>query len=96
LALDLANEIHETPLLLDVLLEIAGLWVSHRRDRRARDVLLCLLQQPQLPRQRHQRVKDLLARLGVDGDRSTTNHQDSLESLEQIVILASAVDLQPA
>lgn len=93
LALDLANEIHETPLLLDVLLEIAGLWVSHGDSQRAGEILLCLLQQPQLPRQRHQRVNELLARLGIDGDRGTTNHPDSLESLEQIVILASAADL---
>lgn len=95
LALNLASEIHETPLLLDVLLEIAGLWTSQGNAQGALDILQFLVQQSQLPHRRRQRVGELLARLGVDGDAGETSLQRSAVSLEQIVVLASAAEPRP-
>ncbi len=93
-ALTLANEIHETPLVLDILLEIGCLQAVNGGAPQATDILVFLLQQSQLPRQRRQRVTEVLARLGVPVNVDTAA-SGSPWSLEQIVILASA-DGQPA
>lgn len=62
LALALANEIHETPLVLALLLEIASLLVA-TDGARAGKIVTFLLNHPQLPEQRRSRAAGLLAML---------------------------------
>lgn len=83
LALEQANEIHETLLVLDILLEIAYLLVDTDAPR-AGQVLTFLLDHPQLPDQRRTRAASLLA--GLNGAGLTA---DATLSLPEVVALAT-------
>lgn len=95
-ALNLANEIQEVPLVLDVLLEIGCLLATHGEPQRAIDILVFLLQQPQLLRPRRQRVSDTLDRLNVRADGKQAAGRGRGSSLDQIVVLAGAAEPLPA
>lgn len=83
-ALALAHEIGETLAILDILLEIGCLLIEKGEVKRAREILLCLRDHPQLRESLRTRVQSTLDRLpaGIGADTGPTL------TLEQVAMRA--------
>ena len=81
LALVQAHEIKQTPLTLDILIEIASLLAEQGEDERSRHILHFLHNQPQLIDPGRSRLHDLLAQKGIDLNAIPSQPESSLSGI---------------